>query len=95
MPKVKVNSDRQVKIPVGMFSKYRLQDGDILDVCDVGNGIVLIPKGRKEKLTKEYFFEIVEKIWARNRNIDSKALDRVINRAVQTVRAEERKTLSR
>lgn len=95
MPQVKVNSDRQVKIPVGMFSKYRLQDGDILDVCDVGNGIVLIPKGRKEKLTKEYFFEIVEKIWARNRNIDSKALDRVINRAVQTVRAEERKTLSR
>jgi len=95
MPQVKVSSDRQVKIPASMFLKYRLQDGDILDVCDVGNGIVFIPKNRKEKLTKEYFFEIVEKIWARNRNINSRALDRVINRAVQTVRAEERKIMDR
>jgi len=92
MPQVKVRSDRQVRIPASMFSKYGLRDGDILDVCDIGNGIVLIPKSRKQKLTKEYFFEIVEKIWTRNRNIDSRALDRVIDRAVRTVRAEERKT---
>ncbi len=95
MPQVKVRSDGQVKIPPSILSKYRLQAGDVLDVCDAGNGIVFIPKNGQQKLTKEYFFEIVEKIWARNRNIDSKALDRVINRAVRKVRAEERKTLSR
>jgi hypothetical protein len=47
------------------------------------------------KLTKEHFLEIVEKIWARHRNIDSKAFDRVINRAVRKVRAEGRKTMGR
>jgi hypothetical protein len=45
----------------------------------------------KQKLTKEHFFELIEKTWARNRNIDSKALDRTINRAVRAYRAEERK----
>ncbi len=95
MPQVKVQSDRQVRIPAHIFTKYRLQQGDILEVRDAGNGIVFIPKNGQQKLTKEYFFEIVEKIWARNRNIDSKSLDRVINRAVRKVRAEERKTLGR
>ncbi len=95
MPQVKVRSNGEVKIPPRIFTKYRLQEGDILDLCDSGNGIVLIPKSIKQKLTKEYFFEIVEKIWARNRNIDSKALDRVINCAVRKVWAEEQKTLGR
>jgi bifunctional DNA-binding transcriptional regulator/antitoxin component of YhaV-PrlF toxin-antitoxin module len=95
MPQVKVQSDRQVRIPAHIFTKYRLRQGDVLEVRDAGNGIVFIPKNGRQKLTKEHFFAIVEKIWARNRNIDSKAFDRVINRAVRKVRAEERKTLGR
>ncbi len=95
MPQIKIQSDGQVRIPAHIFTKYRLQKGDILEVCDAGNGIVLIPKSLKQKYSKERLFELIEKTWARNRNIDSKALDRTINRAVRAVRTEERKTLGR
>lgn len=93
MSQVKIHSGGQVTIPPRIFSKYRLQEGDTLEVFDAGNGIIFLPKNGKTQRTKEHFFKIVEKIWARNRNIDSGALDRVINRAVRTVRAEERKRL--
>lgn len=95
MPQVKVRSDGQVKIPPSIFSKYRLREGDTLDVRDTGHGIFFIPKTSKQKNSKERLFELIEKTWARNRNIDSKAFDRVINRAVRTVRAEERASLNK
>jgi hypothetical protein len=72
-----------------------LQANNIFEACDAGNGIVFIPKNVKQKLTKEHFFEIVEKIWARNRNIDSPALGRtIINRAVRACQARERAPLA-
>ena len=95
MPKVKVRSDRQVQIPASIFTKYRLQEGDTLDVCDAGNGIVFIPKNGTPTKTKDHFFELIERTWARNRNIDSRVLDRTINRAVRAYRAEEQKSLGR
>ncbi len=95
MPQVRLSSEGQVKIPPSILAKYRLQANDIFEVCDAGSGIVFIPKNMKQKLTKEHFFEIVEKIWARNRNIDSKALDRTINRAVRVVRAQEKASLNK
>jgi hypothetical protein len=66
-----------------------------LEVRDIGNGFALIPNSLKQKYSKERMFELIEKTWARNRNIDSKALDRVINRAVRKVRAEERQSMGR
>ena len=95
MPQVKVRSNGQVKIPPSILAKYHLQKDDILDVRDTGNGIFFIPQTLKQKNSKDRLFELIEDTWARNRNIDSKSLDRVINRAVRKVRAEERKTLGR
>jgi AbrB family looped-hinge helix DNA binding protein len=95
MPQVKVQSHGQVKIPSPIFSKYHLREGDTLDVRDTGDGIFFIPKTLKRKNSKDRLFELIEDTWARNRNIDSKALDRVINRAVRKVRDEERKALDR
>ena len=91
MPQVKVQSNRQVKIPSRIFLKYHLREGDMLDVRDTENGIILIPKNGAPKKTTDPFFELIERTWARNRNIDSKALDRTISRAVRAYRAEERK----
>jgi len=95
MPQVKVQSNGHVKIPPRIFSKYHLREGDILDVRDTENGIVFIPKNGAPKKTKDPFFELIERTWARNRNIDSRALDRTITRAVRAYRAEERKSLGR
>jgi bifunctional DNA-binding transcriptional regulator/antitoxin component of YhaV-PrlF toxin-antitoxin module len=55
MPQVKLRSNGQVKIPPSILAKYHLQKDDILDVCDSGNGIVIIPKNVKQKLTKDHF----------------------------------------
>lgn len=95
MPQVKVQSNRQVKIPSRIFSKYHLREGDTLEVRDTDNGFFFSPKNGTQKKGKERFFELVERTWARNRNIDSKALDRLINQAVRKVRAEERKSMGR
>jgi len=95
MPQVKVQSNGQVKIPSRIFSKYHLQEGDTLDVRDTENGIVFIPKNGAPKKAKDPFFELIERTWARNRNIDSKALDRTISRAVRAYRADERKKIGR
>jgi len=95
MPQVKVRSDRRVKIPANIFTKYRLQEGDTLEVRDTENGIVFIPKNGAPQKAKDRFFELIERTWARNRNIDSKALDRTINRAVRAVRAEEKASLNK
>lgn len=95
MPQVKVQSNRQVKIPSRIFLKYHLREGDTIDVRDTENGIVLIPKNGATQKTKDRLFELIEDTWARNRNMESKTLDRIIDRAVRKVRAEERKALGR
>jgi len=91
MPTTTLRASGEVKIPATMISKYRLQRGDVLEVRDSGNCIVFIPKKMKQKKSKEALYELIERAWARNRVADSRALDRVINRAVRTARAEERK----
>lgn len=93
MPKIKVRAGGQVKLPAPILTKYRLREGDILDVADAGNGIVFIPEKVKQKGGRQRLFDLIEKAWARNRTINSAAFDRVVNRAVRVARAEERKAL--
>lgn len=95
MPKSKVRAGGQVKIPASIVTKYRLREGDAIDIWDTGNGIVFIPQKVKDKKAKQRLFELVEKAWARNRTIDALELDRIINNAVHATRAEERKALNR
>jgi hypothetical protein len=91
MPTTTLRASGEVKIPAVMINKYRQRRGDVLEVRDSGNCIVFIPKKVKQKKSKEALFELIERTWVRNRVVDSRALDRVINRAVRTARSEERK----
>lgn len=91
MPTTTLRASGEVKIPTAMISKYRLQQGDVLEVCDPGNCIVFIPKKVKPNKSKNALFDLIERAWARNRVVDSRTLERVINRAVRKTRAEERK----
>jgi AbrB family looped-hinge helix DNA binding protein len=61
MPKIKVRPDGQVKIPAAIAEKYRLKEGDALDVQDLGGGIIFIPEKlkRNRKLRKE----LNERVW--------------------------------
>jgi len=61
MPKTKVCPGGQVKIPSSFAKKYDLQEGDILDVEDLGGGLIFIPeKVRKDKKLRE---ELNKHIW--------------------------------
>lgn len=55
MPKVKVRSDRQVKIPESIFRRLNLKAGDVLEIFGFKGGIVFVPKemARSKNLLKE------------------------------------------
>lgn len=93
MPKIKVRAGGQIKLPTPILTKYRLREGDIIDIADAGNGIVFIPEKVKQKAGKQRLFDLIEKAWTSNRAINSTAFGRVINRAVRVARDEERKAL--
>ncbi len=93
MAKIKIRAGGQVKLPAIIVMKYKLREGDIIDVHDAGNGIVFIPETVKSKPSRERMFELIEKNWDRNRDIDSAAFDRTLRRSIRAVRTEERKML--
>ena len=61
VPKIKVHPDGRVKIPSSLAKKYHLQEGDTLDVRDIGGGIIFIPE--KIKQNKELRKELNDRIW--------------------------------
>lgn len=93
MPETKVRANGQVQMPRSILTRYSLKRGDVLEVCDIGLGIVIIPERIKRKIAKERIFELVKKEWTHNRGINSIALERAINQAVRNARAEERQRL--
>lgn len=94
MTTTKLRASGEVRIPAAIISKHHLRQGDVLDVHDSAHCIVFIPKKVKQMKSKASLFELIEKTRSRSRVIDSRALDRVINRAVRAARAGERKRSS-
>ncbi len=74
MPKIKVRSGGQVKLPAAIISKYRLKDGDFLDVRDVDGGIFFIPE--TVKLNKKRRNAINERLWDHMEEEASEAISR-------------------
>jgi bifunctional DNA-binding transcriptional regulator/antitoxin component of YhaV-PrlF toxin-antitoxin module len=74
VPKIKVRSGGQVKLPAAILSKYRLEDGDLLDVRDVDGGIFFIPE--RVKLDKKRRNAITERLWDRMEEEASEAIAR-------------------
>lgn len=61
MPKIKARAGGQVKLPAAIISKYRLEDGDFLDIRDVDGGIFFIPE--RVKLNKKRRNAINKRLW--------------------------------
>ncbi len=74
MPKIKVRAGGQVKLPAAIISKYRLEDGDFLDVRDVDGGIFFIPE--RVKLNKKRRNAINARLWDHMEEEASEAIAR-------------------
>lgn len=72
MPKTKVRVGVQVEIPAGIAHKYRLEEGDPLEVYDFGGGIVFIPV--KAKRNKKLRQQLNERLWDRMEEEASEAI---------------------
>lgn len=72
MPKTKVHVGVQVEIPFNIASKYKLQQGDSLEVHDIGGGIVFVPL--KAKRNKKLHQQLNERLWDRMEEEASEAI---------------------
>ena len=74
MPKTKVRAGGEVKIPAPIATKYHLKEGDVLDVLDVGGGIIFVPEKVKQnpKLRKD----LNEHLWDHMEEEASEAIAR-------------------
>lgn len=87
MSAVKITRSRQVTIPKKLFDELQLKEGDYVEVKRVGDELILSPK---QLVTKAKFFEIVEKIWERNKGVDPAEVEAVVSRAIKEVRRAKR-----
>ena len=74
MQKIKVHAGGQVTIPAAIVSKYRLEEGDILDVRDVNGGIFFIPE--RVKMKKKLREELNKRLWDHMEEEASEAIAR-------------------
>jgi len=93
MPTIKVLRNGQLTLPAKFREILELKQGDLLNAELKDNKIILRPvtiierKRIKEK-AREIFFGLVDKNWEKNKNIDPKKVERIINEVVEEVRKE-------
>jgi len=94
MPTIKVLRNGQLTLPAQFRETLELKQGDLLNAELKEDEIVLKPvttverKRIKEK-AKKRFFELVDKNWEKNKDIDPKKVERIVNEAVEEVRKEK------
>lgn len=97
MPTVQVLRNGQITLPSSFRKELGLQKGDIIS-AEIQNGqIVLTPvfiikKNEKEKRAsaKEKFFEKVDELRERTKDIPEEEIEAAISEAIDSVRKKER-----
>lgn len=89
MPLVKITRSRQVTIPKELFEKLDLHQGEYIEITQDGNQLILRPKqivDREREEAKERFFQTVERIWERNKDLDPEVVEEEAVQALKEVR---------
>ena len=97
MPLVKITRSRQVTIPKELFDELELRHGDYVEISRRGDQLVMRPKvviDRDKEQAKERLFKLLDRIHARNKNVDPQEVERGIAQAIQEVRKSRRKRTS-
>ncbi len=97
MPLLQVRRNFQITIPAKLRKTLGIKVGDYIDAELQDEAIVLKPKeiidrsvAKRKEEAKKRFFELVDRIRERNKDVDPKEVEALINEAVTAVRAEER-----
>lgn len=98
MPTIKLLRNGQLTLPVKFRKTLGLKRGELLVAELQGDKIVLKPVRTVEedeirKITKEKVFELIGKNWEKNKDLDQKKVDRIVDETVREVR--EKRKLSR
>jgi len=92
MSVVRLLRSGQVTIPTKIRNALNLRKGAFLEVMTKNNRIILTPKKLANKdEAKEKVFTIVEKIWARNKDVDPEQVGKLVEKAVRAIRADKQK----
>jgi len=89
MPIVKITRNRQVTIPKELFEQLDLHQGEYVEIARDGDHLILRPKeliDRQREDAKQAFFETVDRIWERNRDVDPEQVEREVEKALDEVR---------
>ncbi len=89
MPIVKITRNRQVTIPKELFEQLDLHQGAYVEISRDGDQLILRPKeliDRQREDAKQAFFETVDRIWERNRDVDPERIEREVEKALDEVR---------
>jgi len=91
MPTIKVLRNGQLTLPAQFRETLELKQGDLLNAELKDNKIILRPvttieRKRVKEKARERFFGLVNKNWEKNKNIDPKKVERIVNEAIEEVR---------
>ena len=97
MTLLQVRRNFQITIPAKLRQALGIKVGDYIDAELQDEAIVLKPQeiidlslAKRKEDSKRIFFEFVDRIRERNKDVDPTEVEALINEAVTAVRAEER-----
>ena len=94
MPTIKILRNGQLTLPAKFRKVLDLKEGDFLDVELGKDKIILKPvtvieKNKIREMAGKRFFKLVEENWRRNKNLDQKKVETIVDEAVDEVRGEK------
>ena len=95
MPTVKVGRQKQIVLPTEICAKVGIVIGDYLDIeTQEDRKIVMTPKMLEEQIIdgiedKEGFFEMVDELRSRFRDLSDEQAQAMVDRAVAAAKSEE------
>ena len=97
MPTIKILRSGQLTLPAKFRKVLDLKEGDFLDV-ELGKDkiilkpVIVIEKNKIREMAGKRFFKLVEENWRRNKNLDQKKVETIVDEAVDEVRGEKRQS---
>ena len=92
MSTIRLLRSGQLTLPAKIRQLLGLKEGAFLEAEVENNRIVLIPKKLVEKdEAKEKLFNVMEKIWERNKDVPVEEVERDVTQAIKAVRSRKHK----
>ena len=94
MPTIKILWNRQLTLPAKFRKNLDLKEGNLLDAGLEKDRIILKPvtvieRDKIKKMARKRFFKLIEDNWGKNKNLDQKETEKIVDEAVKEVREKK------